>query len=79
MVLNYLKFSVYRICEEASRLIALLSVFKNLQSDRFNISILFLYSVSFLFSEEKSYQWVVLLNKTQLSNQQPMGPSTDDE
>ena len=79
MVLKYLKFSVYRICEEASRLIALLSVFNNLQGDRFNISILFLYSEGFMFSEEKSYQWVVLLNKTQLSNQQPMGPSTDDE
>ena len=78
MVLNYLKFSVYRICEEASRLIALLSVFNNLQGDRFNISILF-YILKVFYSEEKSYQWVVLLNKTKLSNQQSMGLVTDDK
>ena len=39
----------------------------------YNISILFLILKVFLFSEEENYQWVVLLIKAQLSDQQHMG------
>ena len=79
-IILYLKFSVYRICELASRLIALVSIFNNFQGDMFNIYILScILRVSFLLSEEKNYQLEMLSNKAQLSNQQPMGLVTRDD
>ena len=62
LVLDYRKISVYRICEAASRLITFNCNFNPF----FNFK-------SFLFSEEENYQWVVLLIKAQLSDQQHMG------
>ena len=44
----------------------------------FNMSILFCILKVF-FSEEENYQWVVLLIKAQLSDQQHMERVTDDE